>query len=239
MFRNKINKKVYIGQSRSIETRRKAHLNCSINVNYNGYDTKFYRALRKYGYTNFTFSVLEECLAEELNEKEKFYINKYNAFKNGYNSSIGGEVIASGYGEDHHGATLSEIDVLFIKNELLSNNKTQYELASTFSVTQSEISMINSGKRWGFLGTFSYPIRRDGEMRKGQNNPASILSDEEVLKIRKRYELETGKQIYEDYKGLLSYASFERALTGRTYKNIPLYRKKTKEWINPVSTIPS
>ena len=114
---------------------------------------------------------------------------------------------------------------------------TQYEIADKFSITQSEISMINNGYRWGFLGDFSYPIRNQGGMRVGERNPTSILSDEEVLLIRKRYEKETGRTIYKDYELLLSYTSFERALTGRTYKHIPIFKKKTKEWINPVSTI--
>lgn len=239
MFENKINKKKYIGQSRSIETRKKAHYNCSLNPSYNGYNTKFYRAIRKYGFSNFDFFVIEECLPEELNTKEQFYIEKYDSFKNGYNSSIGGEVVANGYGEDHSQAILSEIDVMSIKMELLSFSKTQHEIASEFGIVESEISMINNGHRWGFLGDFSYPIRKQGGMRVGEKNPASILSDEQVLSIRKRYEKETGRAIYKDYEQLLSYPAFERALTGRTYKHIPIFRKKTKEWINPVSTIPS
>ena len=36
--------------------------------------------------------------------------------------------------------------------------------------------MINNGRRWGFLGDFSYPIRKQGGMRVGEKNPASILS---------------------------------------------------------------
>ena len=147
--------------------------------------------------------------------------------------------MANGYGEDHSQAILSEIDVMSIKMELLSFSKTQYEIASEFGIVESEISMINNGRRWGFLGDFSYPIRKQGGMRAGEKNPASILSDEQVLSIRKRYEKETGRAIYKDYEQLLSYPAFERALTGRTYKHIPIFRKKTKEWINPVSTIPS
>lgn len=237
MFENKVNNKKYIGQSRSIETRKRAHYNCSLNTSYNGYETKFYRALRKYGYNNFEFSILELCSTEELNDREKHFIEFYNSFKNGYNSSIGGDVVASGYGEDHHQAVLTEEEILIIKKELLSTTKTQYELAEIFRITQSEISMINNGLRWAHVGDFSYPIRSQGLMRVGEKNSASILSDEEVLKIRMSYKDKTGKAIYEEYKTRLSYTSFERALTGRTYKHLPVYKKKTKEWINPVSTI--
>ena len=37
------------------------------------------------GLENFTWEVLEECKSNELNEKEKFYIELYQADKFGYN----------------------------------------------------------------------------------------------------------------------------------------------------------
>lgn len=55
---------------------------------------KFYEAILKYGFKNFKIDILEECLIEELNEKEKYYIKKYNSlFPNGYNISEGGDAI--------------------------------------------------------------------------------------------------------------------------------------------------
>ena len=43
------------------------------------------RAFRKYGINNFSFEIVEECSKEELNKKEKYWINYYNSFFNGYN----------------------------------------------------------------------------------------------------------------------------------------------------------
>jgi hypothetical protein len=37
------------------------------------------------GAEHFDFEVLEECSQEELDSKEKFYIDKYNSRDNGYN----------------------------------------------------------------------------------------------------------------------------------------------------------
>lgn len=59
-------------------------------------DTYFYRAIRKYGWENFSWEVIEDNIAteEELNEKEKYYIQKYDCFDNkekGYNTTSGGE----------------------------------------------------------------------------------------------------------------------------------------------------
>ena len=43
--------------------------------------------MQENGLENFSFELLEECLPEELNEKEKFYINLYQTNDFGYNSN--------------------------------------------------------------------------------------------------------------------------------------------------------
>ena len=60
--------------------------------------TKFYRAISKYGWNSFHHEIIEtvECdMVEELiailNSLEKQYIEKYDSFKNGYNSTTGGD----------------------------------------------------------------------------------------------------------------------------------------------------
>lgn len=47
--------------------------------------------MNKYGINNFTIEQVEECLPEELNEREEYWIEYYNSFKNGYNATIGGD----------------------------------------------------------------------------------------------------------------------------------------------------
>jgi hypothetical protein len=42
------------------------------------------------GVENFSFELLEECNPEELNEREKFYIEFYNSVNYGYNVTKGG-----------------------------------------------------------------------------------------------------------------------------------------------------
>ena len=91
---NNINKKVYIGQTiKSLNKRKKAHLYNSTK----GYDNYLYRAIRKYGENNFKWEVLCECNSnDELNEKEQYYIKKYDSYGDGgYNMTAGGEGIFS------------------------------------------------------------------------------------------------------------------------------------------------
>lgn len=50
------------------------------------------RAINKYGADNFKFRVLEECIDDNINERETYWINKLEACgKNGYNVTLGGE----------------------------------------------------------------------------------------------------------------------------------------------------
>lgn len=82
---NKVNNMSYIGQTRySVEFRWRQHLHKKDN-------TYFHNALRKYGPESFTVETLEECDSDKLNEREMFYIAKYNTFKKGYNLTIGGD----------------------------------------------------------------------------------------------------------------------------------------------------
>lgn len=85
---NKINSKCYIGQSINIERRFIHHKKYRYGFQNN---KVLYKAIQKYGIDNFDFEIIEECLQEELDKKEKYYIEKYNAYYNGYNMTKGGD----------------------------------------------------------------------------------------------------------------------------------------------------
>ena len=88
MIKNIINNKMYIGQTvNSLEERFKQHCN-KIGKR----KSKFYKALEKYGKDNFIISLIEDKIPyEQINQKEKYYIQKYNTVKAGYNTSPGGD----------------------------------------------------------------------------------------------------------------------------------------------------
>lgn len=93
---NKVNKKAYIGQSIHIEQRWLEHKQPSIynNPNHKSYSYALYEAFRKYGIDNFEFSIIEECSKEQLNEREKYWIQYYDSYNNGYNMTLGGDGVA-------------------------------------------------------------------------------------------------------------------------------------------------
>ena len=92
IIRNTVNDKVYIGQTHvSIKLRFQNHLSAARR----GLDYVIGKAIRKYGEDKFYVELLEECLIEELNEREKYWIKFFKATDNrfGYNMSIGGNVV--------------------------------------------------------------------------------------------------------------------------------------------------
>lgn len=91
IIKNTINSKVYIGQTTmELKQRFITHMKPSTLKQKGNY--KFYQAIKDIGKNNFYIEPLEEHIPlSKLNEKEIFYISKFNSFKNGYNSNKGGE----------------------------------------------------------------------------------------------------------------------------------------------------
>lgn len=91
-YTNLINQKKYIGQSVDPNQRFKAHKSAVHNEASTEYDAPLHRAMRKYGYENFSYEILQETNdIDLLNELEIFYISHYNTqIPNGYNVLAGG-----------------------------------------------------------------------------------------------------------------------------------------------------
>ena len=47
---------------------------------------KLYKDMQDFGIWNFSWELLEECSKEQLNEKEKYYIELYQSKEYGYNT---------------------------------------------------------------------------------------------------------------------------------------------------------
>ena len=91
-------------------------------------DTKFYRAIRKYGEENFYIELLETVPIQDLNEREKYWINYYDSYNNGYNSTLGGDGIL-------------KLDYNFIYKEWL-NGKSIIQISRDNNIDRNTISRI-------------------------------------------------------------------------------------------------
>lgn len=148
---NNINGKVYIGQSSNILKRWIAHKNTYSNPNSKNYDYPIYRAIRKYGLENFSFEILEECSVDSLNEREKYWIQYYQSYSNGYNQDEGGNSAS-------HFTKLSKEKVLEIIEVLKNSKESSEKIGERFGVSGRTIRAINTGEQ-SFQEGISYPVR--------------------------------------------------------------------------------
>lgn len=159
--------KVYIGQSTDIYRRIAEHW-LSANATEDNLNSKtqrdymlpIHRAMRKYGRGNTCLEILERCSREKLNEREKYWIKKYdsNNKDKGYNLSSGGQDSFGLKGERHSRAILSQEQVNSIKEELRNGISTMREIASNYNLSPVTITNINTGKTW-YDKQEVYPIR--------------------------------------------------------------------------------
>lgn len=160
---NKVNGKVYIGQAVDIERRWKEHEKRVFYKNGKDYHSPLYRSIRKHGLNNFSFEIIEECPAEDLNDKEVFYIALYKAYGQGYNQTVGGN--------NHTHYKLTDEDVTAIIHRLKTTLDNTHSIAKDFGVGFTTIRGINVGAVYK-RDTESYPIRPD--MRKMNANHITI-----------------------------------------------------------------
>lgn len=81
--------KVYIGQSVDIKTRWSNHIKAALGIESIAH-SRVHDAMANEGIWNFTFELLEQCPKEQLNEREKYYIDFYKSKIYGYNKTAGG-----------------------------------------------------------------------------------------------------------------------------------------------------
>lgn len=119
----------YIGQSSRPENIRwKEHCKDAYNKNSDCYNSILSQAIRQYGKDNFSVEILEEDIPiEQIDEKEQYYIQKYNTFyknnpKFGYNMTLGGQSGTFKYSDDfilklwNTGKTVKELKQIYQMN---------------------------------------------------------------------------------------------------------------------------
>lgn len=142
IIKNKLNDKVYIGQTTTdIKTRFNQH--CK-NSTLKSRNYKLYNAIKKYGKENFYIEILEQNIdINKLDEREICYIEKHNSYLKGYNSTKGGDgrVINKEYDE-------KEILMLYKKGYSLE------KIGKIYNVSGATISRV--------LNKLNVKTRHDG-----------------------------------------------------------------------------
>lgn len=103
-YQNKINDKIYIGQTNNLKKRDHSHI-------YNQHNTYIDNAIKKYGRTNFDYWTITVCdNVEQANQEEIYWIAEMRSqlgSHNVYNISDGGE--ASMRGKKHSQETIKRM----------------------------------------------------------------------------------------------------------------------------------
>lgn len=131
------NDKSYIGQTiQTLEKRISKH-KCEANKKSNYY---FHNALRKYGIDCFEWSIIEKC--ENLDLSEQWYIREFDTYRNGYNSTLGGN---NAVGLKHSEETKKKMSIAGKKR---IGNKNGFYGKHHTKETKIKLSEANSGYKF-------------------------------------------------------------------------------------------
>ena len=186
---NKINKKIYIGQTNNFKKRMNSHKSVAYNTNATSYNLPLYCAIRKYGWDNFLKEVVEEINDNEsqsfVDERERFFIQYYNSLisQNGYNITVGGQGNARSKQKSFEeklslSHILSKKEILDIIEQLkqgikISNIRQQYYP----KISDSFIRNINAGLNFS-NPDWEYPLHDYGS----DNSVKLTIQEQEQVK---------------------------------------------------------
>lgn len=149
---NKINHKIYIGQSNDPKRRFDEH--CERIPKYR---SLIHDAILKYGKENFSFEILGWY--EDYDEKEIEFIQHYGSLApNGYNICKGGQSPPCFHGEKNNFAKISNEAAELIKKDLKNWEIPRRQIVKKYHITHDIIRHINDGSSW-FNENEKYPLR--------------------------------------------------------------------------------
>lgn len=161
---NNVNQKIYIGKTNlTIEKRWKEH--CKDFKRERCEKRPLYDAMNKYGVENFSIEMIEECLPEEANEKERYWIEQYGSFKNGYNATKGGD-----------GKVYLDYDLIVKTYNEIQNQK---EVAKMLNISTDSVRKI--------LKNYNIPIKTSQELIKENQSKAIAMCDKNTQEIIKTF----------------------------------------------------
>lgn len=166
--------KKYIGQTyRSLEERFSEHMDVSTRT-----VTKLYLAMNKYGRNNFICGIIEDNIElNNLNDREVYWISVHDTYKNGLNSTPGGEGVGRGvdsvwYGKHHKEET---------KHKISKANKGKKRTPEQIeTMRQNRLGRKHTQES---LSKISKSLRNSERTKRGSCHHRSTINEQQALEI--------------------------------------------------------
>jgi group I intron endonuclease len=180
---NDINLKGYIGKTKNLKNRIDAHLR-DANKNSSLY---FHRAIRKYGFGNFTWIILEECDDDKSNDREIYYISFFRDVMKLYNMTRGGD---GGYTIENHP---NRLDIIRKSSE---SRRGENHFTNKMSTEQYEEFCNKCRGENNYMNKMTSEEKEEflNKYRRGERNPMygkhfldGFNKEERELFVKKRY----------------------------------------------------
>jgi len=236
IIKNKVNNKVYVGQTIKTIVARFSQHKYYAETN-RGKCLKLERAINKHGSENFYIEILDTSENQEVaNDLEKHYIKQYNSISQGYNIKEGGangplpqsvkdKISAAQLGELNHmyGKHLTDETKQKISVKISGENHPLYGTHHS-EETRKLISESNMGRESVWKGT-NLPkgtankisqTRKEKKVAVGENNPAAKLNLNQVEEIKLLIPQMKYKNIASKYE--VSISTIQRIKSGYYWK---------------------
>lgn len=220
-YTNKINGKIYIGQTNDLQKRFNGHKSEAFNIKSNGYYLPFHCAIRKYGMNNFSYEVLEEIADGEskdfINDREIYFIEHFHSLttENGYNLTKGGDGCSKPpltYLEKLQRSKLFTGEEIKDIQRRLINDEEYDDIEKIYSPKLKRTFLVNINTGANFYNPdFNYPLKKNAKSRFSQKEIREIKnrikSGEKYSSIQKDFNIKsagflsminTGKYFYSE-----------------------------------------
>ena len=242
-YTNKINGKVYIGQTNNLQKRFNGHKSEAFNPKSKGYNLPFHCAIRKYGIKNFMYEVLEEIEDGEsqdfINDREIFFIDFYHSLttENGYNLTVGGDGCPKPpltYEEKLSRSKLFTGDEIKDIQQRLLNDEEFDDIEEIYKPKLKRTFLVNINTGTNFYNPdFNYPLKKNARSKFSQKEIRAIKdrikSGERYSSIQKDFNIKSAGFLSMINTGKYFYSNED------TYPLCDKNRKAANEiWINGI-----
>lgn len=242
-YTNKINGKVYIGQTNNLQKRFNGHKSEAFNPKSKGYNLPFHCAIRKYGIKNFIYEVLEEIEDGEsqdfINDREIFFIDFYHSLttENGYNLTMGGDGCPKPpltYEEKLSRSKLFTGDEIKDIQQRLLNDEEFDDIEEIYKPKLKRTFLVNINTGTNFYNPdFNYPLKKNARSKFSQKEIRAIKdrikSGEKYSSIQKDFNIKSAGFLSMINTGKYFYSNED------TYPLCDKNRKAENEiWINGI-----